>query len=119
MSLANIVQRGWDAVAVGDFDSLVTDYMDEMQFIMPGQTDVVEGRTAFRSALNNIGQALPAGFHITGLRHIEGDKEVVSIVEWESDRVDASQLMILFKFIGDKIYEERWFVDTEQWRAAL
>ncbi|GGB79668.1 hypothetical protein GCM10011352_01650 [Marinobacterium zhoushanense] len=119
MSLADIVQRGWDAVGVGDFDTLVTDYVDNMTFIMPGQNDVVEGKAAFREALDGIGQMLPQGFSITGLRHIEGDGEVVSIVEWQSDRVAASQLAILFKFTGDKIHEERWFVDTEQWKSAL
>ena len=61
MNLANIVQRGWDAVGVGDFDNLVTDYMEEMTFIMPGQADVMEGRQAFRSALDNLGEILPPG----------------------------------------------------------
>jgi hypothetical protein len=28
MNLADIVQRGWDAVGAGDFDALVADYMD-------------------------------------------------------------------------------------------
>jgi len=27
-------------------------------------------------------------------------------------------LAVLFKFKGEKIYEERWFVDTEQWKGA-
>jgi len=36
MNLSNIVQRGWDAVGAGDFDTLITDYMDDMAFIMPG-----------------------------------------------------------------------------------
>lgn len=119
MNLANIVQRGWDAVGVGDFDTLVTDYMEGMTFIMPGQADVLEGRQAFRSALDSLGEILPPGFEITGLRQIEGENEVVSIVEWKSDKVIASQLSVLFKFEGEKIYEERWFVDTEQWKSVF
>ena len=119
MNLANIVQRGWEAVGSGDFDTLVTDYVEEMTFIMPGQTDVLNGRQAFRSALDGLGEILPPGFEITGLRQIEGENEVVSIVEWKSDKMVASQLSVLFKFDGDKIYEERWFIDTEQWKSLF
>jgi len=119
MSLADIVQRGWDAVGAGNFDTLVADYVEDMTFIMPGQTNVLQGRQAFRSALDSLGEILPPGFGITGLRQIEGEDEVVSIVEWKSDKVKGSQLSVLFKFKGDKIYEERWFVDTEQWKGAF
>ena len=38
MSLADIVQRGCNAVGKGDFDALVTDYVEDMIFIMPGQS---------------------------------------------------------------------------------
>ncbi len=119
MNLANIVQRGWDAVGTGDFDTLVADYIEDMTFIMPGQTDILEGRQAFRAALNGLGEILPPDFEITGLRHIEGENEVVSIVEWKSEKVAGSQLSILFRFNGEKIYEERWFVDTVQWKSAF
>ena len=119
MQLAEIVQRGWDAVGAGDFDALVADYVEDMTFIMPGQSDVLEGRQAFRDALNGLGQILPPGFEITALRNVEGDGEVVSIVEWKSDKVVSSQLSVLFKFEGDKVYEERWFIDTEQWKGAF
>ena len=119
MSLADIVQRGWDAVGAGGFDTLVADYVEGMTFIMPGQSDVLEGRQAFRSALDSLGEILPPGFEITGLRQIEGGNEVVSIIEWKSEKVAGSQLSVLFKFEGDKIYEERWFVDTEQWKSAF
>ena len=119
MGLADIVQRGWDAVGAGDFDALVKDYVADMVFIMPGQSDILEGRQAFREALNGLGGILPPGFEITGLRQIEGENEVVSIVEWKSAKVRNSQLSVLFKFKGDKIYEERWFVDTEQWKSAF
>ena len=119
MNLADIVQRGWDAVGAGDFDSLVADYLEDMTFIMPGQTDILKGRQAFRTALDGLGEILPPGFEITELRQIEGENEVVSIVEWKSGKVAGSQLSVLFKFKGDKIYEERWFVDTEQWKSAF
>ena len=52
MSLADIVQRGWDAVGAGNFDTLVVDYVEDMTFIMPGQADVLKGRQAFRAALD-------------------------------------------------------------------
>ena len=119
MSLSAIVQRGWEAVGAGDFDALVADYVDDMIFIMPGQNDVLEGRQAFRDALNGLGEILPPGFDITGLRQIETGNEVVSILEWKSDKVAASQLAVLFKFREDKVYEERWFMDTEQWKTAF
>lgn len=119
MSLVDIVQRGWDAVDAGDFDALVVDYVEDMIFIMPGQNDVLEGRQTFRAALDGLGEILPPGFEITGLRQLEGENEVVSILEWNSDKVSDSQLSVLFKFNGDKIYEERWFVDTEQWKSAF
>ncbi len=119
MSLTGIVQRGWEAIGAGDFDTLVADYVEDMRFIMPGQTDLLEGRQGFRAALDGLGEILPPGFEITGLRQIEGENEVVSIVEWKSEKVAASQLSVLFKFNGDKIYEERWFIDTEQWKAAF
>ena len=119
MNLASIVQRGWEAVGAGDFDSLVADYVEDMKFIMPGQADVLEGRRAFRTALDGLGKILPPGFEITGIRQIEGDGEVISIIEWKSATVGSSQLSVLFRFRGDKIYEERWFIDTEQWKSAF
>ena len=119
MSLTDIVQRGWDAVGTGAFDTLVADYVEGMTFIMPGQTDVLEGRKAFCGVLDGLQEILPPGFEITGLRQIEGNDEVVSIVEWKSEKVAGYQLSVLFKFKGDKIYEERWFVDTEQWKRAF
>ena len=119
MSLTEIVQRGWDAFGAGDFDALVRDYTADMRFIMPGQADVLEGRDAFRAALDGIADLLPPGLEITGLRHIEGNDEVVSIVEWKSAKIASSQLAILFRFDGQQIREERWFVDTVQWQSAF
>jgi len=119
MSISEIVQRGWEAVGTADFDTLVEDYIEDMIFIMPGQDNVLEGRLQFREALNGLGQILPPGFEITDLRQLEGENEVISIVEWKSEKISSSQLSVLFKFDGDKIYEERWFVDTEQWKSAF
>ena len=119
MSLSEIVQRGWNAVGTGDFDTLVSDYVEDMIFIMPGQSDVLKGREKFRTALNGLGSILPPGFEITGLRQTEGEAEVVSILEWKSEKIEASQLTVLFKFTGDKIFEERWFIDTAQWKSAF
>jgi|GEM_PF-445886 len=115
-----IVQRGWQAVARGDWDTLVADYIPDMIFVMPGQNDVLVGKAAFRDVLDNLGSALPPGFEITSIREIGNTGEVVSIVEWKSEKVpDGSQLAVLFRFAGEKIQEERWFVDTEQWKAAF
>jgi ketosteroid isomerase-like protein len=119
MSLSEIVRRGWDAIGSGDFDTLVADYIEDMTFVMPSQTNVLEGRAAFRAALDGLCDILPPGFEITGQRHFEAEDEVVSIVEWKSEKIAGSQLAILFRFKSDKIYEERWFVDTEQWKSAF
>jgi len=119
MSLAEIVQRGWNAVGTGNIDALVADYVEDMKFIMPGQTNVLEGRQAFRAALDGLAKILPPKFEITGLRQLQGENEVVSIVEWKSGKIAGSQLSVLFKFRGDKICEERWFIDTEQWKSAF
>ncbi|SCY38292.1 nuclear transport factor 2 family protein [Desulfoluna spongiiphila] len=119
MRLADIIQRGWNAIGAADFDTVVSDYAENMIFIMPGQTDVLKGRQAFRGSLDKLDDMFPPGFEITGLRQIEGENEVVSILEWKSEKVAGSQLSVLFKFIGDKIYEERWFIDTEQWKSAF
>jgi len=119
MKLSDIVQRGWNAVGAGDFDGLVADYEEDMTFIMPGQNDVLKGRQDFRAALDGLGEILPPGFEITGLRQIEGDGEVISILDWKSEKVGDSQLSVLFRFKGDKIYEERWFIDTKQWQGAF
>ena len=120
VSDAQIITRGWEAVARGDWDTLIADYTDSMLFVMPGQADILEGKAAFRDALENIGSALPPGFDITSMRQIGDNGEVVSIVEWKSDKVpQGSQLAVLFKLAEGKVYEERWFVDTEQWKGAF
>ncbi len=117
---AAIVARGWEAVSRGDWDALLADYIEDLAFIMPGQNDVLNGKPALRATLNNLGAALPAGFEISAIRQVGDGAEVVSIVEWKSEKVpDGSQLSVLFKFDGDKVIEERWFVDTEQWKAAF
>ena len=116
-----LCQAGWDAFGKGDFDLLASYYIDDMVFVMPGQDDVLHGKAAFRGALDDIGQALPPGLEITGMRHCAGDNEVVTVFEWKSDKVpDGSQSAISFRFNAEgKITEERWFVDTVQWKAAF
>ncbi len=117
---AEVVARGWETVARGDWDTLIADYTEDMIFVMPGQNDVLEGTAAFRGALENLGAAFPPGFEITAIRGIGETGEIVSVVEWKSDKVpEGSQSAVLFRFTGGKIYEERWFVDTEQWKAAF
>lgn len=116
----DVVIQGWDTVARGDWDELIKDYVAEVIFVMPGQNDVLEGAAALRNAMDGLGAALPPGFEIKSMRQIGETGEVVSIVEWKSDKVpDGSQLAVLFRLTEGKIYEERWFVDTEQWKAAF
>lgn len=117
---AEIVARGWNAVSKGDWDRLIADYTDDMIFVMPGQENVITGTAAFRAALENLGAALPAGFEIKSIRNIGDSGEVVSIVDWSASAVaQGSQLAVLFRLRDGKIFEERWFVDTEQWKAAM
>ena len=51
----------------------------------------------------------------------ENDGELVNVVEWKSAKIpDGTQSAILWKFnAAGKITEERWYVDTEQWKAAF
>jgi len=120
VSNADIVARGWDAVANGDWDRLISDYTENMVFVMPGQGDVLNGRQAFRDMLDNLGAGLPPGFEILSIRQIGETGEVVSVINWKSDKIPGgSQLAVLFRFTGDKVQEERWFIDTEQWKAAF
>ena len=115
------LKAGWAALAAGEMDKLASFYAEDMIFVLPGQDDVLAGRTAFRAALDGIGQALPPGFEITSLRYCPGDNEIVNVLEFTADKLpNGSQCAILFKFgAGDLITEERWFVDTEQWKAAF
>lgn len=115
------LRDGWAALAAGEMDRLASFYAEDMIFVLPGQNDVLEGRAAFRAALDGIGQALPPGFDITDLRYCPGDDEIVNVVEFTADKLpNGSQCAILFKFGPDGlITEERWFVDTEQWKAAF
>lgn len=115
------LKSGWAALAAGEMDKLASFYAEDMIFVLPGQDDVLKGRTAFRAALDGIGQALPPGFDITDLRYCPGENEIVNIVEFKADKLpNGSQCAVLFKFgADDLITEERWFVDTEQWKAAF
>ncbi|MBS9719024.1 nuclear transport factor 2 family protein [Pseudohalocynthiibacter aestuariivivens] len=115
------LKAGWAALADGDMDKLASFYADDMIFVLPGQNDILEGRTAFRAALDGIGQALPPGFDIKELRYCQGENEITNVVEFTADKLpNGSQCAVLFKFGNDGlITEERWFVDTEQWKAAF
>lgn len=115
---ADIVARGWAAVGRGDWDALIADDTEDMVFVMPGQNDILNGRQAFRAALDNLGAALPAGFAITSIRQIGEMGEVVSILTSDKQK-GGSSLAVLFRFKHDKVAEERWFIDTEQWKAAF
>ncbi len=115
------LKKSWEALETGDMDALASYYAEDMIFVLPGQNDVLEGRGAFRAALDNIGEALPPGFKINDLRYCPGEQEIVNVVEFTADKLPGgTQCAILFKFgSDDQIIEERWFVDTEQWKAAF
>ena len=115
------LEAGWDALARGAFDELAAYYAEDMLFIMPGQNEVLAGRAAFREALDNISAALPPGFDIKDIRYCMGEDEIVNIVEWTSEKIPGgTQTAILFKFGADGLVtEERWYIDTEQWKAAF
>ncbi len=115
------LKKSWEALETGDMDALASYYAEDMIFVLPGQNDVLEGRGAFRAALDNIGDALPPGFKIIDLRYCPGEQEIVNVVEFTADKLPGgTQCAILFKFgSDDQIIEERWFVDTEQWKAAF
>lgn len=115
------LKKSWADLADGNLDSLAAAYIEDMVFVLPGQEDVLEGRQNFRSALDNLGAALPPGFEITDLRYCVGENEITNIVEWKSEKLpQGSQSAVLFKFNADGLVtEERWFVDTEQWKAAF
>jgi len=54
------------------------------------------------------------------MRHIESNDEVVTILEWKSNKIpEGTQSAVLFKMTGEKVYEERWFIDTVQWKEAF
>jgi ketosteroid isomerase-like protein len=115
------LETAWAALGEGKFDELAAMYAEDMAFVLPGQTDVLSGRENFRAALDNIGDALPSGFEVTGLRYFPGDSEIVNIVEWTATGLPGgSQSAILWKFNqAGKITEERWYIDTEQWKTCF
>jgi len=115
------LKASWAALAAGDMDKVASFYAEDMIFVLPGQDDVLNGRTAFRGALDGISQALPPGFEIKDLRYCPGDNEIVNVLEFTADKLPSgSQCTVLFKFGSDDLVtEERWFVDTEQWKAAF
>ncbi len=55
------LKAGWAALAAGDMDKLASFYAEEMIFVLPGQNDVLEGRSAFRAALDGIGEQCNRG----------------------------------------------------------
>lgn len=119
--LIGTVTKAWEALGRGDLDGLAAFYAEDMAFVLPGQADVLTGRNNFRAALDGIGEALPPGFEVKDLRYFGSDGEVVNIVEWTATRIpDGSQSAISWKFNDEGlITEERWYIDTEQWKAAF
>jgi ketosteroid isomerase-like protein len=117
----DILKQSWEAFGAGEMDRLAGFYAEDMIFVLPGQDDVLRGRAAFREALDGIGQAVPPGFDVKEILYFEGDDGIVNLVRWTADKLpDGSQSAILFAFDdADRIVEERWFVDTEQWKAAF
>lgn len=115
------VEKAWAHLGAGEFDALAALYSEDMVFVLPGQADVLEGRTSFRAALDGIAEALPPGFDIKDLQYFDGSVGVMNIVKWTSDKLPGgSQAAIYWGFDAEgRIAEERWFIDTEQWKAAF
>ena len=118
-----ILKAVWEAVERGDLEALTAFYSDDMIFVFPGQNDILRGRAAFRSVLETMSDALPPGFEITNVRYFSGEKdgEIVNVVEWKSTKLPTgTQSAVLWKFnAANKIAEERWYIDTEQWKVAF
>lgn len=118
-----VLKAAWEALGRGEFDAVAAPYSNYMRFVIPGQNDVLRGKAAFRAALDRIGEALPPGFKITRLRYFggENDGEVMNLVDWTSTKIpNGTQSAVLWTFSGaGEISEERWFIDTEQWKAAF
>lgn len=116
-----IIEKAWAHLGAGEFDELADLYTDDMIFVLPGQGDVLEGRGPFRTALDRIGQALPPGFEIRDLLYFDGPNGVVNVVKWTSEKLPGgSQSAIYWGFDADgRINEERWYVDTDQWKSAF
>jgi ketosteroid isomerase-like protein len=115
------VAKGWGFVAEGNWEALCADYHEDMTFIMPGQTDVIEGVGNFRSALEKLGEVVPPGFEILELEHFESEgQNVVTVAKWKCAKIpDGTWCSIMFAMRDGKVQEERWFIDTEQWKAAF
>jgi hypothetical protein len=115
------IVKGWGYVAEGNWDALMADYHQNVRFIMPGQNDVLEGASSLRSALDKFGEIVPPGFEVLGMEHFESEAQnVVTALSWKCSKIpEGSNSSILFKMRDGKIEEERWFVDTEQWKAAF
>jgi len=118
--LVDTVEKAWAHLGAGELDALAALYDENMVFALPGQNDELRGRQAFRDALDNLGSALPPGFDIKSLRYFPGDGEVMNIVEWTAKTIpNGTQSAVLWRFNPEgRITEERWFVDTEEWKAA-
>jgi hypothetical protein len=119
--MVEIVTHAWDLLGEGKFDELASLYTEDMIMVIPGQNDVISGKSVFRAALDGIGDALPPVFEITAMRYCTGEEEIINIVEWKSNKIpQGSQSTILWKFdSGGLISEERWYIDTEQWKQAF
>jgi hypothetical protein len=115
------IEAAWGHLAAGELDELASLYSEDMIFVLPGQNDVLNDRDSFRAALEGISSALPPGFEISGLLYFDGQDGVMNVVRWTSEKVpEGSQSAIFWGFDdAGKISEERWFVDTEQWKASF
>lgn len=117
MDHAAVGLRDWNAAGGGN--TLIADHGPDTVFVMPGQDDVLHGSAAFCGGLEHLGSALPPGFEIIALRQISDGDEVVSIVDWQSAECAGSRLSVLFRLACERMCEARWFMDSEQWKAAF
>lgn len=63
---------------------------------------------------------VPPGVAVTGVRQIGDGNEIVSVVDWNCDKIpNGTQSTVLFRMADVKIFEERGFMETEQWTAGF
>ena len=122
--IRDLYRQYLEAQRKGDSEAVASLYTEDAKLIPPGRQPLI-GRTEIGKYFEG---SAGSGIELD-LNHIEIEGNLAWVtglahwdaVEWTSTKLpDGSQSAILWKFDGDgQIIEERWFVDTEQWKAAF
>ena len=118
--MSTIVKR--TTLIVRDMEKSIAFY-EGVLGMRPGERRLLKVPPVFAYGERGAGDAVPPGFEVTDLRYFAGEieGEVVNIVEWKASKISGSaQSAVLWKFNeSGYITEERWYIDTEQWKAAF